>query len=103
MLFLRGLAGGFFVTCVSRAVCLSVHCTFRFCLPLQVMHMSVRNTLLCQKHYLKVNPNFQVCCMWFQVIVLDTDITFATDIADLWKLFAVLTNEVSSVLVTICA
>jgi len=30
------------------------------------------------------------------VIVLDTDITFATDIAELWKLFNVLTKQVNS-------
>ena len=26
-------------------------------------------------------------CFFFQVIVLDTDVTFATDIAELWKIF----------------
>ena len=29
----------------------------------------------------------------FQVIVLDTDVTFATDIAELWKIFSILKRK----------
>lgn len=31
--------------------------------------------------------------LYFQVIVLDTDVTFATDIAELWKIFRVLRGK----------
>lgn len=33
---------------------------------------------------------FHICNFFPQVIVLDTDVSFATDIAELWKMFSFL-------------
>lgn len=44
-------------------------------------------------HDLSVNSTDSVVVKFYQVVVLDTDVIFASDIAELWRIFDQLTGK----------